>query len=436
MRKLIFLAVLVAVTAAGAASAQVVGLYYAEEAKDGRIYVFNTPERLAQFKETGQMEGTALTLVGRGPNGETVVAENETAADLFFFKHGLPGYERQLPDTKLPFGVSWKDGKTTLTFKGGALGISNRLQARFTEQLPEAGDDRGSFRVRRMKTKFDGWVHDQDLSYELQLNWADTGNALEDANVNYDFTAGKKALQLKFGQFKVPFGRQELTSSGSQQFVDRAAVSNTFARGRDLGVQLWGLPARGRLDWRVGIFNGEGRNQTANLNTKFQYDARLTWQPFGDVKYSESDFESSDRPLFALAAQYESNDRHGTTAGNDQDREIVGADAVFKLRGFSLYGELFDADADPESGADFGTDGWILQAGYFVIPAKLELALRAAQLDPSDLVDGNEQEERGLALNWFFAKHAYKLQADYRQLENQATGSEDDELRLQYQLIF
>ncbi|HSG40308.1 MAG TPA: porin, partial [Thermoanaerobaculia bacterium] len=281
------LALVFALTAASAATAQVTGLYYQEVEKEGRIYVFNTPEKYQLWQQSGDM-GVSLTLVGRGPNGETVVAENETAADLYFFKHNLPGYDRPTPKPASPaFDVSWKDGKTTIKNKSAELVISNRLQLRFTEQMPEVGDDKGSFRVRRAKTKFEGWAYTKDLTYELQLNWPDSSNPLEDANVNYDFTNGKKAFQLKAGQFKVPFGRQELTSSGSQQFVDRSAVSNFFARGRDIGVQAWGTPLGGKLDWRVGVFNGNGRTVSSNDNDQLQTNARLTFQPFGDVKYSE-----------------------------------------------------------------------------------------------------------------------------------------------------
>jgi hypothetical protein len=77
----------------GAAWAQSTSLYYQEVAKDGRIYVFNTSERYQAFQKTGEM-GTAITLIGRGPNGETVIGENETAIDLFLFKHNLPAYDR------------------------------------------------------------------------------------------------------------------------------------------------------------------------------------------------------------------------------------------------------------------------------------------------------------------------------------------------------
>ncbi|MGH7339495.1 MAG: porin, partial [Candidatus Rokuibacteriota bacterium] len=367
--------------AASAAGAQVVGLFYQEVEKEGRIYVFNTPERLAQFEQSGDM-GTSITLPGRGPNGETVVAENETAADLYFFKHDLPGYDRPTPKPATPaFTVGWRDGKTTITTNSASLAISNRLQVRFTQEMPEVGDDVGSFRIRRAKTKFEGWVYDKNLTYELQLNWPDTANPLEDAVVNYDFTEGKKLFQLKAGQYKVPFGRQELTSSGSQQFVDRSAVSNEFARGRDIGMQIWGTPMGGKLDWRFGIYNGNGRTVSRNDNDKYQTNARLTWQPFGDVRYSEGDFESTDKPLFAIAAQYESNERPvaaaGSTPAHTADREIVGGDVVFKYKGFFLFGEYFDASTD-RSGAvsDFDHDGWNLQLGDFVIPQKLEVAVR------------------------------------------------------------
>src|SRR6188474_984020 len=79
-----------------AAVGQVMGLYYQETEKDGRVYVFNTPEKYASWQASGDM-GIAVTLVGRGPNGETLVGENETAIDLYLFRHNLPGYERTSP---------------------------------------------------------------------------------------------------------------------------------------------------------------------------------------------------------------------------------------------------------------------------------------------------------------------------------------------------
>lgn len=431
-RCLIYLAGLLMM--AGAATAQVDRLYFQEVEKDGRVYVFNTPERFKLFQDSGDM-GTAITLIGKGVKGQTLVAENETAADLYFFRHNLPAYERPTPKpVTLPFNVSWKDGKTTITTKQAEIKLSNRVQVRWTEVDPETGDNVGSFRIRRAKTKFEGWIYTKNLTFDLQMNWADTASSLEDASINYDFKGDKK-IQIKAGQFKVPFGRQELTSSGSQQFVDRSTVSNTFARGRDIGVQIHGL-AGGVFDWRFGIFNGGGRNRTSNDNDKYQYNARLSYEPFGEVKYSEGDFDSTDRPLFGVAVQYEGHDKRGSTTGVDSDTEIVGGDVTFKFKGFSAFLDYYDATNDPETGADFDQDGYNLQLGYFVIPQKLELSVRYSVLDPSSLVNGNDRIESGVGFGYFWNKHNNKLQADIRELENEANGVKDRELRIQYQFIF
>src|SRR5947208_2347647 len=95
------LALALALSAASVTRAQVTGLYYQEVEKDGRVYVFNTPEKFHSWEQTDDM-GVAVSLVGRGPNGETIVAENETALDLYLFKHNLPAYERPTPKPAKP----------------------------------------------------------------------------------------------------------------------------------------------------------------------------------------------------------------------------------------------------------------------------------------------------------------------------------------------
>ena len=51
-------------------------------------------------------------------------------------------------------------------------------------------------------------------------------------------------------------GRQEMTSSNRLEFADRDLLSGEFSRGRDVGVQLWGLLGKGKVEYRAGIFNG------------------------------------------------------------------------------------------------------------------------------------------------------------------------------------
>ena len=71
-----------------AAPAYAQGLYYKEITKDGRIYVFNVAANAERFEKTGEM-GIGITKPGAGPNGETVVGDNERAIQLYFFKHGI-----------------------------------------------------------------------------------------------------------------------------------------------------------------------------------------------------------------------------------------------------------------------------------------------------------------------------------------------------------
>ncbi|MCX7895251.1 MAG: OprO/OprP family phosphate-selective porin [Thermoanaerobaculum sp.] len=354
------------------------------------------------------------------------------------FALGSPVYpqENQSPTGKgNPTAVSWNEGKTTFALERAHLELSNRLQVRFSLTDETARPQTESFRIRRFKTKLDGWVYTKDLTFEMQLNWSED-KPLEDANVTYDFTRGKKGLLLKAGQFKVPFGRQELTSSGNQQFVDRSIVSNEFAKGRDIGIQVGGLAFDGQLDWRIGAFNGAGRNAVANDNNKLQYDVRLTWQPWGDVKYSESDAEWTQEPKLAVAAQYELNDRRGATAANDVKRAVWGGDLVFRFRGLWFFTEYYRAQDTPEVGAMNTRQGLNLQAGYFIVPKKLELALRWAELNPSLARRGDLRRETGLALGYFFNRHAHKLQADLRRITDFGAKKTVKELRLQYQVIF
>src|SRR5436190_2042331 len=143
---------------------------------------------------------------------------------------------------------------------GGSVALLNRAQFRWTDEMPDdrlqlpgttsPGSSKGSFRIRRAKTELTGWVWRRELTYELQLSWAgpepgaSTTTPLEDFILNWDASKDKR-FQISMGQFKVPLGRQELTSSNRLEFADRDLLSGEFTRGRDIGVQLWGLLAKG-----------------------------------------------------------------------------------------------------------------------------------------------------------------------------------------------
>ena len=336
--------------------------------------------------------------------------------------------------------------------ESGSVALLNRVQVRWTNEMPDdrlqlpgtssPGSSKGSFRIRRAKTELTGWVWRRELTYELQLSWAgaepgtSTTSPLEDFILNWDASKNQR-FQIAVGQFKVPLGRQEMTSSNRLEFADRDLLSGEFSRGRDVGVQLWGLLGKGKVEYRAGLFNGNPAARPENDNDKYQFNARLMFQPFGDVRYSESDFESRDgKPLLAVAGEYERNNQHGSTNIDDLDTRIFGLDAVFKYNGLFLFAEYFARHRTPETSPAFDSNGFHAQAGYFLIRDRLEVAARWAGYDPSDLIPDNDRKEVGGVVNYYFNRHNLKLQADFRQIDDDGRETKNQELRVQAQVVF
>jgi phosphate-selective porin OprO/OprP len=458
------------------ATARAQGMYYKEIEKDGRVYVFNLAAEADRFEKSGEV-GRAITKPAYGPDGVTVVFDSEQAIELYNFKHGIAVLVEKPKTPKVD--VTYRDGRTTVDFDNAQVQFQNRLQLRYTHQLPpsatqlpgtgDKGDSKGSFRIRRYEPQFQGWIYKKWIGFKLEFAFQDlqndvvAGGAINDAYFTYDFGKGSRSFRVQFGQFKVPFGRQEMTSSFNQEFVDRSIVAGEYERGRDQGVQLDGLLGGGKLEWRVGLFNGNQRNKTLNDNNKFQYDARVTWMPWGDPGYSEVDFESTDKPLFALAGQWELNDFANTVApvvptgapagtpaaipsitscpcgSGPLKRTAYGVDAVLKYQRLFLMGAFYNRKIDPivSTIANFKSNGYHAQAGYLLDSARhWEVALRYATFDPTDQASSNDRNELGFGLNYFYNKHNAKIQSDYRILENKSTKLKDKELRVQTQLNF
>lgn len=440
------------------------GFFYKEVVKDGRIYVFNLGAEYERWAATGET-GRAITKLNYGPAGETVVFDSEEAIDLYNFKHGIAEVVAKPKPPRLE--LVWRDGKTRITTDNAYLEMSTRLQMRYTHELPDdsvqlagtasRGDDKGSFRIRRAKFKLEGWAMKPWLTYEFQLNipavsGANAGAILEDASIDLDATQGRNRFRIKFGQFKPGWGRQEMTSSGAQSFVDRAEVSNQYARGRETGLALWGTTSNNKIEWRAGISNGNSMTRTTNDNDAFQYNARVMFQPSGRQAlaqrawisgpfYSEGDFESADFRLFAIAVNFEKNDFHRATTGNDLKDTVYGLDLVYKYKRFFATGEYYHRERTPETGAKFRSDGFFAQATYLLTSRRMwEVGVRYGQFDPTDKAGANLRKEIRGVVSYYYGRHNMKVQADFGQLRDQAAnafkGTRNNEFRVQSQIVF
>lgn len=400
--------------------------------------------------------------------------------------------KRTAPDTK----ISYKHGSGLTVSQGDdfSMTIGGREQVRFSyisaDGNTSAGqDDRASFDIRRARLYLKGNAIEKQLTYYLQIDFAtDSGKLLRDAWLNYEFD---RALQLRAGQMKRPFSRQNWTSAGDLQIVDRSSTVERFrsvAGDRDVGVLAWGtFEDDNMFEWYAGLYNGDGlnngtpnavnlgpassglnvANSSNNDSSGLEAVARLAFNPMGQVTYTESDLDLTETPKLGLAVQYDFNPEHrgnplgllGIPAGHlpSYDVHTFGGEIAFKYQGLFLTAELYHREISPTDRLDdlpgFHTvteDGWFAQGGYFAGTEKgkgPEFALRYSQIDfdqdifPASAAGGSTKiDDFTAAFNYFWAGHALKLQLAYTYRINRLHGmAADDEhqiLQIQAQLKF
>src|SRR5213082_1657013 len=95
------------------------------------------------------------------------------------------------------------------------------------------------------------------------------------------------AAQIKIGQYKAPFGLEQLTPDTSLFIIERSLPTGAITPERQIGVEIWGKPftkiwpdQKDLLTYYAGIFNGNGRNINNNDNNNFMYVGRLELMPF------------------------------------------------------------------------------------------------------------------------------------------------------------
>ena len=339
--------------------------------------------------------------------------------------------------------------------------LGNRVQFRYTHEMPDVGDSVGSFRLRRFKFKMDGHAF-KHWKYRLQVNFAsgsvegDNDSLLEDAVVKY---TKNHWAQPFMGQAKTFFARQALTSSGKQQFVDRSIVTSGGGAevARQIGIGLVGRDKNKRLEYNFGIYNGDGANSVnkkKNENDEFLFVGRVVWTPFGEYKLDEVAFDrpQSSKLAVGLKAASDTLTRDFDPDDGDPieprpvDLDVVGfgAELAYKIHGFVINAEWFTVDTDEPVAGPGGTIliNTVERALYYAQLAYLfrnniEVAGRYAVVDPDVAGPSAMVTEAGVAVSYYIRKHDYKVQSDYRRITDDADPTEDtDEVRFQFQFVF
>ncbi|HYN41302.1 MAG TPA: porin [Thermoanaerobaculia bacterium] len=360
---------------ASAAHAQVNLLWYKEVAKDFRIYVFNDPNVFTAWQGSGEM-GKSITRIGFGPNGETVVFDNDAALDLYNFKHNKEAEVRPYTPPKAPSFPP----PTTLKVADGELKFGLLLQAWYImDDSAQAasgtsylGNPTGvnDFRLRRAEIKLSGKVTPA-WGYEVMIDPTKSpsvtagadGKIIQDLGITF---LGLKGHEFTLGQKKIAITEEGLRSSSEIDFIERARITRVIGDQRQAGFfykgeysEMFaaqasitnGLPSNvagtsdrlfyaARFDVKpakgmvAGISGGTG-NQGAAALTRDRLGAHFRWDG------------TEDLPLMLRAEYGKATD--GQTNGTEIDRDgyyVSGLYTFAKQFRLGARYEMYDQNAD------------------------------------------------------------------------------------------
>jgi phosphate-selective porin OprO and OprP len=301
-----------------------------------------------------------------------------------------------------------------------------RIQVRHTY---DGESELSNFNVPRLRLALSGSLY-TNWKWEFQSDFArDRQTTLKDGLVEYAFS---DQFNIRFGQYKVRFDRQQLESSGRQTFVDRALAAGNLGLARDVGLLVHGRTDNRVFQYSAGIFNGSGEGQANVADRGHMLVGRISINPLGDFGLSQGDIGHSDKHLvfidFAFAQQPDEEESfEGTT------RFVTGAG--YRYSGLYLAGEYYNR----KTGTDVTSDGFYAQASYTVIKNELEIAARYSQFDPNTDIDNILRTELMGGVNLFFngLGHNLKLSGDVAFLKNEAVSDDSYfRTRVQVQLVF
>jgi len=382
--------------------------------------VSSLKKQTASAAEVGAKMKTKVFYDGKSYVEKAVVEEEK-----------LPVYVQQRgPELKLVLG-----GFIQMNFEDGDV---SAFEGRFGQT---ALKDR--FRLRRARINLTGDFAEQfDFKIEGDFENSDgissSRTAFEGTDIFVNWHQFPEA-QVKAGQWKAPFGLEQLTPDTSLYIIERSLPTGAITPERQIGVQLWGKPfasvwpdEKDLLTYYAGVFNGNGRNTTVNDNNNFMYVGRLESTLFkakmwgqdsylklgADVLNSRDDKGTNISQTLNLLVNSDGSLSPFVLPGADE-RTAWSVDAWLKLGPFDLIGEYLEeyvngrtVNGVPPGFADFTTNGYYITAGYFLIPKKLQAAVQWQDLNPGQRGNDGIHSITG-GLNYYIHGDDLKLMVDY-----------------------
>lgn len=292
--------------------------------------------------------------------------------------------------------------------------------------LDEKGKNDG-FDIRRARLDLKGAVTPY-FSYRLQTDFVDKPKLID----AYGEFRAADFLIVTAGQFKIPLSLENLTSSNKLETIDRSQVVEALVarskdvignqNGRDLGVQLSGslLKIKGLplIEYRLGVFNGSGINVADTANEAKDIAGRIVLTPIKGLSIGSAYYYGWDK---AIKPDFN---------GKSQARNRFGVEVSYSTPLLSFRGEYI-------SGQDGKTHraGWYAQAGYFVIPQKVQIVAKYDTYDPNTEAYSDIIVNYVLGANYNFNSWS-RLQAFYSYRDEMGLQISNNYFSIQYQIGF
>lgn len=202
-----------------------------------------------------------------------------------------------------------------------------------------------------------GYLEDYEARIEIEL----AGSVTETSGLRAQLTDGFvgwnrfRALNVRVGQFKTPFGAEQLIVDQRLNAVERSLTSDRLTLGRQIGGALQGELQEGRLTYALGAFNGTGTNTSANDNDGFLVAGRLTCTPWVSARKEQrwtlgvNGYRSSDAATPGQPAEFRFDSTPGGSADNifAGHRHGVGLDTQIHWRRVDLRAEFLRSRFEP-----------------------------------------------------------------------------------------
>lgn len=287
------------------------------------------------------------------------------------------------------------------------------------------------FHVRRARMGLDGSIGEQ-WRYRIEYDFAENASAARDVYLRY---SGLPAGHLSVGQFKVPFGLEELTSSNHITLIERSLPTTSFAQAFRLGVGY----SLASDNWHISLMGFGQPSGAATRSTDgdegLGFAARLVFTPLraGDrvlhLGVAATTESPADRKLrqAGFASRPESRPSNVRLVDTGLINEVqrtsrLGLESAWRAGPLSIQGEWMHV-ALSRHGDAFAPDfsGWYISGSWIltgesrrhdgsvfqsVKPTRAsgawELTARLSRVNLSDgPIVGGDQRNATLGINWY-----------------------------------